>query len=551
MSHHRAQGLRFQPVKQGFRLCFGQNGRAARNGFVNRRSSVQIRQLDPSHKTEAICHFGHMPNKTVLDTRRHIADTGVMQPKIRPWKPEPGRKFELISVGNASVKLYRRERATKKGNRVIFEMADYTAYPADPGNLARLREESMDTEGQRRRIGRPRRIRTLRGFSDLATARKEAGRVAGNISNGESAAAQMRGPQMASYGRAIELLRPTGISLEIAAATVAKAVQILGADRIIEAANSFVKQEENQITRRRVADVVTELLAKREADGKSKRYLSDLSSRLNRFAAEHLVEISSLTTPDVQRFLDSLTLAPQTVKNFRTVLHTLFRFAERRGYIRKGFNPIADTEKVTAECGTVEIYTPAELLRLIEGARKHCKPYLPSLLIGAFAGLRSSEIERLRWEDVNLARGFITASAKKRGTPSRRLVPILPNLSAWLMAYSDTKGNVWAGTHDQFSEAQWLTAAATAVKANRKQKTAAVAPLKWKHNGLRHSFISYRLATLHDDARVALEAGNSKSMIHNHYKELATPQDADKYFGIAPYLAPNVTQIPLPLAPAV
>jgi hypothetical protein len=39
---------------------------------------------------------------------------------------------------------------------------------------------------------------------------------------------------------------------------------------------------------------------------------------------------------------------------------------------------------------------------------------------------------------------------------------------------------------------------------------------KWEANGLRHSFISYRLAILHDTARVALEAGNSPEVIFGH-----------------------------------
>src|SRR5262249_4256788 len=148
-------------------------------------------------------------------------------------------------------------------------------------------------------------------------------------------------------------------------------------------------------------------------------------------------------------------------------------------------------------------YAPAELQRLIKAATK---PYLPCLLLGAFAGLRSSEIERLKWQDVNLARGFIVASAKKKGTPSRRTVPIQPNLAAWLAPYANRKGKVWRGTHDQFSDAQQETSAATAEK-----KLAAV---PWKHNGLRHSFISYRLAELKNDAQVALEAGNSANTIH-------------------------------------
>jgi hypothetical protein len=56
----------------------------------------------------------------------------------------------------------------------------------------------------------------------------------------------------------------------------------------------------------------------------------------------------------------------------------------------------------------------------------------------------------------------------------------------------------------------------------------------WQDNGLRHSFISYRLAVLHDTARVALEAGNSPDVIFAHYRELVTPEEAKKWFDVKP-----------------
>ena len=48
----------------------------------------------------------------------------------------------------------------------------------------------------------------------------------------------------------------------------------------------------------------------------------------------------------------------------------------------------------------------------------------------------------------------------------------------------------------------------------------------WVKNGLRHSFISYRLAILNDTARVALEAGNSAKVIFAPYRDLVTPEQA-------------------------
>ena len=59
-------------------------------------------------------------------------------------------------------------------------------------------------------------------------------------------------------------------------------------------------------------------------------------------------------------------------------------------------------------------------------------------------------------------------------------------------------------------------------------------PFAWKNNGLRHSFISYRLAAIQNTAQVALEAGNSPQMIFQHYRELVRPGDAEKWFAVTP-----------------
>jgi hypothetical protein len=58
--------------------------------------------------------------------------------------------------------------------------------------------------------------------------------------------------------------------------------------------------------------------------------------------------------------------------------------------------------------------------------------------------------------------------------------------------------------------------------------------LKWAKNGLRHSYISYRLTVIHDTGRVALEAGNSPEIIFGHYRELVTPEAATDWFSIKP-----------------
>ena len=62
----------------------------------------------------------------------------------------------------------------------------------------------------------------------------------------------------------------------------------------------------------------------------------------------------------------------------------------------------------------------------------------------------------------------------------------------------------------------------------------ALLKIDWPRKVLRDSFISYRIAIVQSADQVALEAGNSPSIIFKHYRELATEDLADQWFGILP-----------------
>jgi integrase len=405
------------------------------------------------------------------------------------------KKYEEVAVGNVTVKIYTRE---KSGGYRVHEVSDYST-------------------GARR----------LRSFSDHDEAVKEATRIAELMAAGEVQGAQMLGADRASYGRSVELIRPTGMALELVASHFAEAYRILGGDRVIEAAKYFVKRNPDSLPARTVAQVKDELLAAKEARGKSKRYLEDLRARLSRFADAFQTDVASVTTGDVQRWLDGLKVEAQTIVNYRRVVSNLFRFAEARGYIFKGSNPVSDTEKVSGSNGdSVEIYTPEQLTKLLAGAKAS---FRPCIALGAFAGLRSAEIERLSFDDIDLRGKLITLSAGKTKTASRRIVPIVPALSAWLVPYAKAKGQVWKKTHEEFYDAQ--------------KETADASGIKWKTNGLRHSFASYRLADVKSAAQVSLECGNSAAVVFKHYREIVKPKDAKRWFAIRPKDADNVVNL--------
>jgi hypothetical protein len=65
----------------------------------------------------------------------------------------------------------------------------------------------------------------------------------------------------------------------------------------------------------------------------------------------------------------------------------------------------------------------------------------------------------------------------------------------------------------------------------------------WKHNGLRHSFCSYRLASIKNATQVALAAGNSPQMIFAHYRQVVTESEEAKWFSVFPQPALNIVRM--------
>jgi integrase/predicted DNA-binding WGR domain protein len=356
--------------------------------------------------------------------------------------------------------------------------------------------------------------RQLKQFANHEAAIREAERIAKQVASGQVEAATMTNNSAQSYGRAVELLRPTGDCLELACERYARFVSIVGTGAKMEQA-ALACVQSDKVPTKTVKEVIDEMLAEKESRGREPATMLELKFRLARFEQAFRCPIASITKGEVQAWLDGLDTSNRNAVNYRAKVSALFNYAWRRDYVMS--NPVQNTERPQCENGKVELYSPDELRKLIAGASED---FLPCLCIGAFAGLRASEILRLQWQDVRLDRLHIVASAKKRGTPSRRIVPILPNLAKWLAPYAHRTGHVWRQDAVSFSIA--------------KQDTAQAAGVVWKHNALRHSFISYRLAAIQDTAKVALEAGNSPTMIFRHYRELVTPEQAVEWFNIAP-----------------
>src|SRR5215469_7630744 len=226
------------------------------------------------------------------------------------------------------------------------------------------------------------------------------------------------------------------------------------------------------------AELVDELLKVKEADGASERYLSDLRSRLTRFSESFDGKpVTEMTAPQIDEWLRNLSntetgkrLSPVTRNNFRRVLITAFSFALGRGYCVG--NPAEQSAKAKEVESPVGILTVDQTARLLENAAPELVPYIA---IGAFAGLRRAELERLDWQEVDLGSGLIEVTASKAKSARRRFVKIQPNLRRWLQPHAQLSGNVTPLGYNMLLESARDAAGIQ----------------EWQQNGLRHSFASY------------------------------------------------------------
>lgn len=188
-------------------------------------------------------------------------------------------------------------------------------------------------------------------------------------------------------------------------------------------------------------DLVATYLAAIEGK-KSKRYVEDLTSKLNRAAKAFNGEIRDIRAVDIDKWLDGMDDAgDRTKNNYRMALVTLFSYARDKNYLPRGEQTEAEfvTRHDGKKGGSIGIYNPQEFATLLHYIDER---FLPFVALGGFAGLRSIEILRLEWKDIWFEKGYVEVGRDKSKTATRRLAPICPALEQWLKPYAKKDGPV-------------------------------------------------------------------------------------------------------------
>ncbi len=205
-------------------------------------------------------------------------------------------------------------------------------------------------------------------------------------------------------------------------------------------------------------------------------------------------------SPDYCReIVASIFHTPTSQRKARRLLHGIFAFSMRHGWCSS--NPMRAVDVPIVCENKVEVLTLAQVRRLLATT---CTPeHLPCAAAVGFmlwAGIRPTELTRLRWEDVRIEDRVINIEARHSKTGGARHVTLYPVLFRWLKAHAP-----YRLPHAYIVPSSW-------VRRWRELRLAA-GFINWHPDALRHTFASYHLKHFGCLSTLQIDMGHGDSQL--------------------------------------
>jgi integrase len=257
-----------------------------------------------------------------------------------------------------------------------------------------------------------------------------------------------------------------------------------------------------------------------EREPRSPTYTQSIRQTRNRLRTLHGKLLNAITPADLTLAMDGM---PGSVRNFTIrILGGLFNFGIKRGYCVE--NPCKKLDLTRTDAVEIEIYTPAEVAKILASAEKLDPKLVPFLALSFFCGPRRAEVLRLDWSAIDLHEDFVKLPAAITKTRQTRHIEITENCKAWLARHSIEQGRVVGATPDM------LRKQLTRLRACHQVRTI-------KH-GARHCFASYWLAQNGDINQLCRFLGHDDpETTFKYYAKAATKRESHYFWAIMPKVA--------------
>ena len=246
--------------------------------------------------------------------------------------------------------------------------------------------------------------------------------------------------------------------------------------------------------------------------------------------------LQDISRNELENWLKSLKFAPVTVKNWRSNITAAWNWFEKNELIEKNIAKGLELPKI--EMGEIGILTVEETERLFRANEKIDPEVCGLMALGLFAGMRTSAIPRVDYNEITMRQGILTPAEKTKKNRRNYIENLPDNLWAWL---DRTPKSAFGWCERKWKKRRESALRRAGLLVNGKQLKTPDENGKFPqkkippHNAFRHSFASYHVAWKRDFQDTALIMSHKGTdILFKHYRGVATKEDAEKYFKIYP-----------------
>ncbi|NBO22821.1 hypothetical protein EBU94_05715 [bacterium] len=212
---------------------------------------------------------------------------------------------------------------------------------------------------------------------------------------------------------------------------------------------------------------------------------------------------------------DGKEISQQTRKNYLSKAKQFFNWCVSEELISS--NPIS-LEKVRVDQRIPKAYSVEESTKILRHLKnEEYKCLIPYICLGLFAGLRPTEAERIRWDNIHFDNEIISIEPNQTKVKRSRHAELNHTLKFWLKD-CDRNLNIKPSNFLRIFKSFKSTL-----------------EVKWIPDGLRHTYATYWLPIHEKKDLLANYMGNSRSVIDKHYLKPALKSDAVKYWDLKPF----------------